>query len=69
MNNNKTMGLQPGRISGGAAKMIQDHYSAGPLKPETAAEKAARLAAEKKSMEALKAGRKLTDVYEEFGVL
>ena len=49
MNNNKTMGLQPGRISGGAAKMIQDHYSAGPLKPETAAEKAARLAAEKKS--------------------
>ena len=49
MNNNKTMGLQPGRISGGAAKMIQDHYSAGPLKPETAAEKAARLAAERKS--------------------
>jgi 4-hydroxy-4-methyl-2-oxoglutarate aldolase len=28
-----------------------------------------KLAAEKKSMEALKAGRKLTDVYEEFGVL
>ena len=49
MNNNKTMGLQPGRISGGAARMIQDHYSAGPPKPETAAEKAARLAAEKKS--------------------
>ena len=49
MNNNKTMGLQPGRISGGAARMIQDHYSAGPLKPETAAEKAARLAAERKS--------------------
>jgi regulator of RNase E activity RraA len=28
-----------------------------------------KLAAENKSMEALKAGRKLTDVYEEFGVL